>query len=177
MLVDSEAYLLELARYVVLNPVRAGMTDQPGAWPWSSYNAAVGSVEAPEWLAIEALMSPFSEQRLSAQGQFANFVFDGIGKRSVWEDLKSQIFLGDEDFVRRAQARLGAAAKDVNIPLPQRRPPPTSLAAIEQLSGCRNDAIVAAYESGGYSYQALADYFGLHFTTVGRLVRSAREKS
>ena len=37
ILVDKESYLLELARYVVLNPVRAGMVDNVADWPWSSY--------------------------------------------------------------------------------------------------------------------------------------------
>jgi len=47
ILVDADTYLMELIRYVVLNPVRAGMVDQPGKWPWSSYNAMVGETSAP----------------------------------------------------------------------------------------------------------------------------------
>ena len=50
VLVDEEAYLLEVARYVVLNPVRAGMVAEVGQWPWSSYAATVGLSEAPPWL-------------------------------------------------------------------------------------------------------------------------------
>jgi REP element-mobilizing transposase RayT len=47
ILVDGDSYLLELARYVVLNPVRARMVSQPGAWPWSSYDAMVGDAPVP----------------------------------------------------------------------------------------------------------------------------------
>ena len=50
ILVEKENYLLELARYVVLNPVRAGMVDSPGQWPWNCYRAMVGEEAAPEWL-------------------------------------------------------------------------------------------------------------------------------
>ena len=57
------------------------------------------------------------------------------------------------------------------IPSMQRRPPPLSLEEIERTFRDRNAAILAAYATGGYSYQQLADYFGLHFTTVGRIVR------
>ena len=39
ILVDRDAYLLEVCRYVDLNPVRAGLGDDPGGWPWSSYRA------------------------------------------------------------------------------------------------------------------------------------------
>lgn len=42
ILVDADSYLLELTRYVVLNPVRAGMVEAPEEWPWSSYRATVG---------------------------------------------------------------------------------------------------------------------------------------
>jgi len=43
ILVDRDSYLLELTRYVVLNPVRAGMMKEPGAWPWSSCLALIGA--------------------------------------------------------------------------------------------------------------------------------------
>jgi putative transposase len=47
ILVDGDAYLLELARYVVLNPVRAGMVKRPEHWAWSSYRASQGLVPSP----------------------------------------------------------------------------------------------------------------------------------
>ncbi len=50
ILVDRDAYLLEVCRYVELNPVRAGMVDEPVQWPWSSSRAHVGQVPTPEWL-------------------------------------------------------------------------------------------------------------------------------
>jgi hypothetical protein len=51
ILVDRDAYLLALFRYVVLNPVRAGMVDEPEQWPWSSYRAMIGTASAvPEML-------------------------------------------------------------------------------------------------------------------------------
>ena len=48
ILVDRDAYLLEVARYVVLNPVRAGMVKRPQQWRWSIYAAMTGKVRAPE---------------------------------------------------------------------------------------------------------------------------------
>ena len=50
ILVQEESYLLELARYVVLNPVRAHMVKGAGDWPWSNYRATTGTALAPEWL-------------------------------------------------------------------------------------------------------------------------------
>lgn len=50
ILVDRDAYFLELARYIVLNPVRAAMMKHPRQWPWSSYGAMIGKATAPVWL-------------------------------------------------------------------------------------------------------------------------------
>jgi putative transposase len=47
VLVDKDAYLLEVCRYVDLNPVRAGMVRRPQDWTWSSYRAHTGKVDAP----------------------------------------------------------------------------------------------------------------------------------
>ena len=171
ILVDSDAYLLELARYIVLNPVRAGMAKKAADWRWSSYRACVGLAPAASWLALDALLAQFAKRRAVAQQRYAQFVAEGIQAASPWSQLKGQIFLGDDAFVRRMQSHLKAGKDDVQIPRAQRRPPPPALAEIERRAKDRNAAIVAAYATGGYSYQQLADYFRLHFTTVGRIVR------
>ena len=62
IVVDRDAYLLELARYVVLNPVRAGMVDDPGAWAWSSYNAMIGAQALPDWLDSDWLLAQFGTE-------------------------------------------------------------------------------------------------------------------
>ena len=49
ILVDKESYLLELCRYVVLNPVRAGMVKRPQDWKWSSYRSTAGTATPPPW--------------------------------------------------------------------------------------------------------------------------------
>ncbi len=172
ILVDSDAYLLELTRYVVLNPVRAGMVNSPADWPWSSYRASAGLEPAAPWLAVDGLLAQFSGQRGLAQTRYAQFVAEGIKAVSPWLGLKGQVFLGDEQFVQRMQACMRADARDdVQIPVEQRRPPPASLPEIERDAESRNAAIVMAYATGAYCYQQIADYFGIHFTTVGKVVR------
>ena len=171
ILVDSDAYLLELTRYVVLNPVRAGIAKKPSDWPWSSYRASVGLAPAAPWLAVDGLLAQFAKRRSLAQQRYAQFVAEGIKAASPWSNLKGQVFLGDDQFVQRMQAHLQSGKDDVQIPIVQRRPPPPPLAEIESRAQDRNAAIVAAYATGGYSYQQLADYFGVHFTTVGKIVR------
>lgn len=171
ILVDSDAYLLELARYVVLNPVRAGMVKIPADWAWSSYRASMGLGPSPPWLATDGLLACFAKRRSLAQQRYAQFVLEGVKSASPWADIKAQVFLGDDQFVNRMQALILSGKDDVQIPLAQRRPKPPPLAEIEKRAKDRDAAIIAAYATGGYSYQQLADYFGLHFTTVGRIVR------
>ena len=62
----------------------------------------------------------------------------------------------------------------VQIPLTQRPRLPPSLAIIERLASDRNAAMMAAHATGGYSYQKIADYFGVYFTTVGKIVSDGR---
>ncbi|OIO78240.1 MAG: addiction module toxin RelE [Hydrogenophilales bacterium CG03_land_8_20_14_0_80_62_28] len=171
ILVDKDAYLLELARYIVLNPVRAGRVKKPNDWAWSSYRASMGLEPAPPWLAEDGLLAMFAKRRSSAQQRYAQFVSEGIKVGSPWAHLKGQVFLGDERFVTRMQAHIQTGKDDVQIPRAQRRPEPPPLAEIAERAPDRNAAIVAAHATGGYSYQQIADYFGVHFTTVGRIVR------
>ncbi len=172
ILVDSDAYLLELSRYVVLNPVRAGRVKKAADWPWSSYRASVGLEPAAPWLAIGGLLAQFAKRRSLAQQRYAQFVAEGIKAASPWSGLKGQIYLGDEKFVQRMQAHIQTAKDDVQVPLAQRRPPAPSLAAIAKRVRDRDAAIKAAHATGAYSYQQIAEHFGLHFTTVGRIVRA-----
>ena len=172
ILVDSDAYLLELARYVVLNPVRAGMVRKPDKWVWSSYRASMGLAQAQPFLAVDGLLAQFAKRRTVAQARYAQFVADGIKAASPWQDLKGQVFLGDERFVKKMQARMDKRQRDdVQMPIAHRRAPAPSLARIEQRSPDRNTAIVQAHATGAYSYQQIAEHFGLHFTTVGKVVR------
>jgi len=176
ILIDKDSYWLEVSRYVVLNPVRAGMVEEPGDWPWSSYNVTVGAKSSPEWLQVDRLLAHFGQKRDIARKRYKEFVQEGIGRQSLWSELKRQIYLGDERFVERMQARLDdEEANDVNIPRAQRRGAPPTLKLIETRHKDRNRAVLAAYETGEYSYQQIGKYFGMHFTTVGRIVRAARE--
>ena len=101
ILVDSDAYLLELSRYIVLNPVRARMVKTPEAWAWSSYRATMGLAEAEPCLAVDGLLAQFARSRAVAQARYAQFVREGINAPSPWLLLRSQVFLGDDDFVSK----------------------------------------------------------------------------
>lgn len=176
ILVEKEAYLLELARYVVLNPVRAGMVSDAGDWPWSSYHAMVGAGPSPAWLETDWLLAQFSGRRESARRKYVDFVRAGVGLPGLWEQLNGQIYLGSEAFVREAMAAFDGSLDIAEVPRLQRRPPPEPLAAYRDRYADRDAAICAAYASGGYSMQQIAALFGLHYASVSRIVKRGESK-
>ena len=90
ILVDADAHLLELARHVVLNPVRAGMVDGPKAWRWSSYLATTGKAKPPPWLAADALLAHFASERTVAVRRYRRFVAEGVGAESIWTNTNGR---------------------------------------------------------------------------------------
>ena len=74
IVVENEPQLWETARYVALNPVRAGLCGDPADWPWSSYAAMIGRAEAPAFLECDWLLSHFGPDRERAQAAFAEYV-------------------------------------------------------------------------------------------------------
>jgi hypothetical protein len=146
------------------------MVEHPGDWPWSSYRAMVGDAPVPGWLATDGLLAQFGRRRSEARRRYRKFVAEG--GVSIWSGLRQQIYLGDETFVEKMQKKASLPADQLNIPRAQRRRPAPPLEAIAAEHAERNDAIGAAYDTGAYSYREIADHFGLHPATVGRVIRS-----
>ena len=95
----------------------------------------------------------------------------------IWRLLNRQVFLGDDHFVQQMQQKIKALSEDLNIPKAQRRSPAPPLKKIAQAHAGRNEAIVAMYATGEYSYSQIAAFFNMHFTTVGKIVRKAKANS
>jgi hypothetical protein len=79
VLVERHAHLQEVARYVVLNRVRAGMCATAGDWPWSSFGATVGATRCPRFLTVDWLLGVFGGSR----DRFARFVAEGSPASSL----------------------------------------------------------------------------------------------
>ena len=172
ILVEKEAYLLELARYVVLNPVRARMVQSPEKWPWSSFLAMTAKEAAPKWLETRSILSAFSTEASEAIDRYVRFVAEGEGRPSYREQLKHQMFLGSDIFVESMRRKIPKGMDLREVPQSKTKPPAKSLAAFARANVDRNDAIVAAYASGGYTMREIGDYFGLHYSRVSKIVRA-----
>ncbi len=121
ILVDKDGYLLELARYIVLNPVRANMVKRTEDWPWSSYAATAGKTPAPDWLQADWIVKQFGENPAAARQAYRRFVRAGVGGPSPWPELRGQIYLGGEKFLARME-KLATERDREGIPHIHRRP-------------------------------------------------------
>jgi hypothetical protein len=135
----------------------------------------LGVQGSPQWLSVEALLAHFGRGLASARKHYERFVARGMQAKSPWDAVKGQIYLGNDGFVERMQRNLGRQAEDINIPRAQRRRPAPALAQIERAHPERDRAILAAHDTGRYSYVQIGKHFGVHFTTVGRIVRAGRQ--
>jgi putative transposase len=120
-LVEKESYLLELSRYIVLNPVRAGMVERPEDYVWSSYRAAMGLDPAPSWLTTSWVFSKFGPTIADARPEYRRFVDAGLGiERTPWDDLRHQIYLGTAEWLAETRAWVEGEERSIEIPKVQR---------------------------------------------------------
>ena len=172
ILVDRDSYLLELLRYVVLNPVRAQMVKRPLDWAWSSYHAMIGNQPSPTWLNCEWALSQFGAQRARQIVRYTEFVQQGVDGPGVWHALKGQVFLGTDAFAEALQQRLEQTkqASNKEIPRLQRRALAKSLNYYRHTFEDKKQGMAAAYATGDFTLQQVADAFEVHYATVSRAV-------
>lgn len=170
VLVDQDSYFLEVCRYVDLNPVRAKMVRKPQDWRWGSYLAHTGREMPPAWLDSGALHRRLAPRKPREEGaaRYAEFVAQGKGVKLWDEALKGQIYLGNEAFVKRMQARI-SAKPNAEIARAQHRPAGQPLGYYFKQAE-RDRAIVQAYREGGHTQTAIAQAAGLSVSRVSRLI-------
>ena len=172
ILVDKESYLLELSRYVVLNPVRAGMVSSANEWLWSSYKAMIGEEPVPDYLEVDWLLSQFSDNRYQAIEAYVCFVQKGLNQKSIWTHLNQAIYLGNEGFIQKIQTKAGILDNKLSeIPKKQKRLPARTLNYFAETHSSRDEAMARAYLTGAYSMKEIGDHFNVHYVTVSRAVK------
>jgi len=122
ILVERESHLLTLIRYVVLNPVRAGIARRAADWRWSSFGATAGTIACPEWLDRHWILSQFGHAP-HASKRYRRFVeAAGAHEDRPWSELEGQVFLGREGFRARAQSLVDNGRESQDVPCMQRHP-------------------------------------------------------
>lgn len=182
IIVEKESYLLELARYIVLNPVRARMVKSPATWKWSSYAATAGLCGATDLLTKSWILSQFGSAEKAAQKCYKEFIVDGVGDDPPWQGIVGQIFLGSEEFVEKLENLLVDLKEIEEIPKAQRHASRPTLQALfageHKLSKAEKEhKMYEAYAAYGYTLKEIADYFNIHYATVSRIISRTEHKS
>jgi putative transposase len=168
ILVEDARYLLAVCRYVVLNPVRAGICDRPEDWRWSSYRATAGLERTPRLLTTETLLGELGDTYPAAQAAYREFTAAGIGE-ALAERVRGER-LGSDGFLRD---RFGFEPPLPEIPRaqvePERRPLPEIFAG-------EVFPVASAYRSHGYSLREIGLHLGCHYSTVSRRLRREEQR-
>lgn len=178
ILVEKENHLLEVARYIVLNPVRAKMSKHPRDWRWSSYRATSGETASPPFLCTDWLLEQFDKLPERANLRYRRFVKDGVGV-SLWDDVEGGVVLGSEEFIDQVRPLLRDAVRSKEIPRAERllaKPPLVVL--LQDTDGdkaLRDQRIYDAVRIHDYTLFQLQEYLGLHYSTVSRIVKRVGE--
>jgi len=195
ILVDKDSYLLELSRYIHLNPVRVGEVRTAWKYPWSSAAAYVGKVPVPAFLTVAEVLGSFGPRPSVARQRYAAFLAEGSaqGVASPWPAVEGQVLLGDEHWVERMKRRLAAR------PVPQDtvaaktlRPRPALSAVLTQVcraaqvapatvrrrrggrgGWARPVAMVLAWEVCGLSQREIGQAFGVGPYAVSKAITRA----
>jgi putative transposase len=180
ILVQKESHFLEVCRYVVLNPVRAKAVKQPREWAWSSYRATGGLAAVPRCLTVEEILSHFGQRRGPAQAKYREYVREGIGNATIWEDLEAQSLLGLEGFADALRGHVTGRERVREIPKGQRLIGRASLKKLFDEAGKgktkRDRMISKAVNEHGYSQMEVARHLKLHYSTISRLIKSVNQE-
>ena len=163
VLVEKETHLLELTRYVVLNPVKAKICDMAGAYEWSSYNSMIGVAKKPVFLFTDWILSQFGSNRKIAVRKYEEFVNEGRDEK-IWDKLTGQIYLGGREFVEKM---IGSVAKLEEVPRIQQKPFRPMLSELF----IKKNGLLAAYREQGYTMKEIAKHLNVHYATVSRKLK------
>jgi len=169
VVVERETHLLELARYIVLNPVRANLVPSAEEYRWSSLGATLGLEPAPPWLEAGQMLS-----RFGSRARYLAFVREGLAARSPWSELRG-VVLGSDEFVERLAHRISEKALEPEFSRTERLVHRESLdaafpAALLADRASRNARIRDLAGSGRYTAAEIGRHLGLHYSTVSRIL-------
>ena len=172
--VEKDTYLLEVARYIVLNPVRAKMVGHPRVWRWSSYRTNAGLIKTPDWLHVDLVLGMLAKRRNEAHKQYRQFVQDGVGADSPFDEVKEGVLLGSPQFVSWIWEKTHGSEEIKEIPRSERivgRPTLKDLFAGTKDRQERDAAIIIANRRCGYLMTEIAEHLDMDPSTVGKIAR------
>ncbi len=188
ILVEADAYALELSRYIHLNPVRAGIVDRPEEHSWSSYGHYIDGRAKPEWLQTSAVLAHLSSKESEARSRYQTFVEDKLGcsDPSPLQNAVAGTILGCNTFVDMIQRNHFDKSKaDRNLPTHRALTRHRSMGQIiekvdehiEDKELARKTSIYLCHRYSGEKLRTIGERFGLSDSGVTQASRRLAEKA
>jgi putative transposase len=174
-LIEKESYLLEVCRYIVLNPVRAGIVHNPLEWAYSSYRKTMGDREQYKYLYSDLILSFFSNSLGDAKKGYEKYVEEGIGKESPLKDAHGGFILGGEEFVKSVMKK----EKNIDREEIAKRERYVSRPNLRDIfvQNDRDEGIAIAINQWSYTLKDVGEFVGLHYAHVSRIAKKAKNKT
>lgn len=192
-LIEKESYFLSVARYVVLNPVRAGMVRHPADWRWSSYRQTAGLTAPDQWLAVEDLLENFGGANTQGCTEYVRFVTVATEVEQMpWRHLVGQMYLGRTEWLERMLERAVLKRRGSEYPMKESRPHVSDivtavarvfditaeqlLTGARQTATARGTAAFLAFDDGLHTYTEIATALRVpNRATIGSMIRRCRK--
>jgi putative transposase len=146
VIIEKAAWLTAVARDLALAPVRAGLVKRPGQWPWSSHRAIGKDRDVPAWLSVDWILGDFAGAPEGARKAYRDFVAQGKEAPSPWEQVRAQIYLGGDAFLKEMAERVRALPPE-QIPQSMLRPDrPTCEAIIDAVARAAGVPVTTALD-------------------------------
>jgi putative transposase len=197
MLVENDAYILQLSCYIHRNPLRAGLVKRLADYPWSSYLAYAYGRRIPPWLSIEPMLSQFKKAnpRRAYRQKVQRYADE---ETRLWEDFRHGFILGSKEFVKSIRSRFLPEHPAEAIPQQRRlardQEFPDALQAVSRRIGCdlsrllsgrrlsgvekekRDLLIYWTWKSGRFTNAQIGQFFGLTYSAVSHCVQGMKTK-
>lgn len=174
--IDRDAHLREVCRYIVLNPVRAGLVGEPREWPWSSCRATAGETATPSFLTVDWVLSLAGvKSRGEAERSYLRFVAAGIGDSDSAMNPDRAVVRSPAGEIPHVRVSIERAAtlteirRDHRFPL---RPPLEDIFRGVSSRADRDARCIRAVRDHGYTLTAVARFVGLHYSRLSHILAS-----
>ena len=108
LIVEKDAYLMRLSRYIHLNPVRAGLVDLPEKWRWSSYGDYISTRSYNKWIETEDVLRYYGRNRTQAIKEYRRTIESAIKEDpdDIMKNVTAQLIIGSKDFVEKIKGMI-----------------------------------------------------------------------
>jgi len=165
ILVEKDSHLLELCRYIVCNPVAAGMVKDAADWPWSSYQATAGLEQAPAFTCVDWVLEQFSDSQI----RYREYVDKALKEDAPLQGAMGSHVLGSNEFRENLQKKTNAGSE---VPRSQKYIARRSLEDIKTEALERGAWMSAACRDHGYAMREIADFANVHYSLVSKIIKA-----